>query len=268
VFDHIRTACKACATAFVRIRGGRRVVMLLWLLWAGAISVSGYAQQTQDAPTAAPNGFLSAEPAAGPGPVTADLLPAASSTNPVAGAVHAGPVDDVSGNPSAGVQGEIGALLSLIRDPQLKELHTVYIGEYGTSLFLYAPDVTYYVALFQNKRLWRVISTSNAARADAIFARFSDQSKRLAAGEINVALAAAQQQRYEKQVASMQARLDSLHADLEVEREQSATVNQRQQQVMSETNALRVEQGKSREQLRALRERASQLQRQLEGGLR
>ncbi|WP_175007253.1 DUF2968 domain-containing protein [Burkholderia lata] len=216
--------------------------------------MNGYAQSTLDGLVTVPTGVSSAAP-------LTDQVPA-----------EAGPVTPVANWDGANAlidpQGEIGTLLALLRDPQLKELRTVYHGDYGASLFLYAPSLTYYVALFQNKRLWRVIPTWDTHRAEAIFRRLADQSKRLATSEIEVAIAAARKKRDEQQIALLQARMYRQQADLAVERQQSVIVTQRQRAATAQLNKSRVEQDKAQEQLRVLRERAGQLQHQLEKGLR
>ncbi|MFP3648857.1 DUF2968 domain-containing protein, partial [Paraburkholderia sp. SIMBA_054] len=63
----------------------------------------------------------------------------------------------VSASSSAEVQGNVAELMQMIQDTKLSELRTTYNGSYGASLFFYPRELTYYVALFQNKHFWRVI---------------------------------------------------------------------------------------------------------------
>ncbi|RBB33072.1 DUF2968 domain-containing protein [Burkholderia reimsis] len=163
------------------------------------------------------------------------------------------------------VAGEVGMLQSLIRDPQLKELRTMYHGVYGASLFFYATSLTYYVALFQDGHLWRVVSTANETRAESIFASFADRARQLAANEIGVSVAQAKQQHDAQQIVILEQQMQHLRADLQIEREETEAVRQRQQQAKSQVNELRVQKGQSSEKLRLLRKNVHVLQRTLEG---
>ncbi|MFL6687834.1 DUF2968 domain-containing protein, partial [Paraburkholderia graminis] len=89
-----------------------------------------------------------------------------------------------SGSSSAEVQGNVAELMQMIQDTKLSELRTTYNGSYGASLFFYPRELTYYVALFQNKHFWRVIKSADAGRAEAIYAGFAQQTAQLAEVEI------------------------------------------------------------------------------------
>ncbi|WP_175425827.1 DUF2968 domain-containing protein [Trinickia violacea] len=76
-------------------------------------------------------------------------------------------------------QGNVAQLMQLIRDGQLNELRTTYNGTYGASLFFYAREMTYYIALFQDKHFWRVIQLQDRTRAEAIYASFVQHTAQL-----------------------------------------------------------------------------------------
>lgn len=65
-------------------------------------------------------------------------------------------------------QGNVAELMQMIHDAKLSELRTTYNGSYGASLFFHPREMTYYVALFQDKHFWRVIKSEDMARAEAI----------------------------------------------------------------------------------------------------
>ncbi|MBP0594592.1 DUF2968 domain-containing protein [Paraburkholderia sp. LEh10] len=170
---------------------------------------------------------------------------------------------DASGN----VQGDVADLMQLIHDGGLTELRTTYNGGYGASLFFYAPNMTYYVALFQDKHFWRVIRTSDEARAEAVYAGFARQTAQLAEVEIRRAQLQAQKASIERVIGESQARAQRLQADIEVARTQEAKVADYQRQQQDEAVALREEKEKAQSQLRVLQQQVLLLQRQAEAGL-
>jgi hypothetical protein len=176
---------------------------------------------------------------------------------------------DNSANADAGgsVQGDVADLMQLIHDGGLTEMRTTYNGGYGASLFFHAARMTFYVALFQDKHFWRVIRTSDQARAEAIYAGFARQTAQLADVELRRAQLEAQKASIERVIGESQARAQRLQADIEVARAQEAKVADYQRQKQDETLALREEKDKAQAQLRQLQQQVLQLQRQAEAGL-
>jgi hypothetical protein len=80
--------------------------------------------------------------------------------------------------------GNVAELQQMIRGSDLSELRTTYNGSYGASLLFYGKEMTYYVALFQQKNFWRVIKTQDATRADMIYKDFVRQTLQLSDVEI------------------------------------------------------------------------------------
>ena len=72
--------------------------------------------------------------------------------------------------------GNVAELQQMIRGADLSELRTTYNGSYGASLLFYGKEMTYYVALFQQKNFWRVIKTRDDTRADLIYKDFARQT--------------------------------------------------------------------------------------------
>lgn len=164
-------------------------------------------------------------------------------------------------------QGNVAELMQMIHDAKLSELRTTYNGSYGTSLFFYPQEVTYYVALFQDKHFWRVIKSENVERAEAVYAGFAQQTAQLADAEIRGLQLQAQKAFLEDIIATSQDRAKRLQADLTVARTQQARVDDYQRQTQGKTVTLRAEKERAQAQLLAVQNQVMQLQKQTEFGL-
>jgi uncharacterized phage infection (PIP) family protein YhgE len=205
-------------------------------------------------------------PIAGSRPALGSLTPTPSGAPaPASSAAEVGAADEQASADSS--QGDVAALMQLIHDSQLVELRTTYNGSFGASLFFYPPDMTWYVALFQDKHFWRVIRSQDEARAEAIYANFAKQTERLADVEIRRTQLDAQKAYIERVIAQSEDRARRLQADLNVARTQQAQVNDRQRQMLADATALRSEKARAQDQLRELQRQVKDLQRQTEAGL-
>ena len=187
-----------------------------------------------------------------PQPVAAALRSAASTTPPAT---------------AGDAQGNVAELMEMIHDARLSELRTTYNGSYGASLFFYPQEMTYYVALFQDKHFWRVIKSEDIGRAEAVYAGFVQQTAQLADVEIRRTQLQAQKAYIEDIIALSEDRAKRLQADLDVARTQQAKVNDYQRQTQGEAVALHAEKEKAQAQLRQVQGEVMQLQRQTEFGL-
>jgi hypothetical protein len=224
---------------------------------AGAQSAGEVASATPSisAPVAASAAVLAAASA----PVAA--LPAATTIAPDQSASAATADDTKEG------QGNVAELRRLMRGNELTELRTSYNGSYGASLLLHGDDLTYYIALFQQKNFWRVIKTHDDARAEQIYADFVKKSAQLADVELRRAKLAAQKAYTERQIALQQARADRLQADLDVAHQQQTLFASRQKETREEAAALEMQKRAAQDQLRDLRRQVQSLQRETEQGL-
>lgn len=166
------------------------------------------------------------------------------------------------------VAGNVAILSSLLRERKVSEMRTAYEDVYGVSEFLDISTATYYVALFQNHELWRVISTNQAARADRVFRIFRRQAHELALTALQRVQAEASLARYEREAALANARLDQLRADLQIGQQQQALVQSQQEQTRADVSSLKATQARNQQVLRALRERQTELEHELAAGLR
>ena len=163
--------------------------------------------------------------------------------------------------------GNVAELQQMIRGSDLSELRTTYNGSYGASLLFYGKEMTYYVALFQQKNFWRVIKTQDATRADMIYKDFVRQTLQLSDVEIRRTQLEAQKAFTERMIALSQDRANRLQADLDVAHQQQTIVANQQQQTRAETTALAQQKAAAQDQLRAAQRQVRELQRQLETGL-
>ena len=164
-------------------------------------------------------------------------------------------------------QGNVAELQRLMHGSELSELRTAYNGTYGASLLLHGKDMTYYVALFQQKNFWRVIKTTNEDYAESVYADFTRRSAQLADVEIRRTKLAAQKEYTEALIAAAQARADRLQADLDVAHKQQELAASRQKQAREEAASLQTQKLAAQEQLNAVRQQVHMLQREAEQGL-
>ena len=207
-------------------------------------------------------GSSNSAPVVGTRPAMNTLTP-----QPVATALQTASGAGTAGDTSGDAQGNVAELMQMIHDSQLTELRTTYNGSYGASLFFYPQEMTYYVALFQDKHFWRVIKSQDDGRAEAVYAGFVQQTAQLAEVEIRRTQLQAQKAFIEDVIALSEDRAKRLQADLDVARTQQAKVNDYQRQTQTEAVALRAEKEKAQAQLREVQNQVLQLQRQNESGL-
>ncbi|WP_367352683.1 DUF2968 domain-containing protein [Achromobacter animicus] len=172
------------------------------------------------------------------------------------------PVTPPAPPPAARPASTVSELQSLIQNRQVSELRTAYNGTYGASLLFKPDDLTYYVALFQQKDFWRVIKTKSDKQAEATYRAFVAQSAELAEVDIKRIKMQAENAHAEKLLASRSAELSALQADRTVRVQQEEQVAARQQQSREEATALAEQQKDVREQLRDLQRQIDALQAQ------
>jgi hypothetical protein len=163
--------------------------------------------------------------------------------------------------------GNVAELQQMIRGSDLKELRTTYNGSYGASMLFYPQEMTYYVALFQQKTFWRVIKTGDETRAEMIYKDFARQTVQLSDIEIRRTRLEAQKAFTDRMIALSQDRANRLQADLTVARQQQNIVDNQQQQTRAEATALAQQKSAAQAQLRDAQRQVQELQRQLDSGL-
>jgi Protein of unknown function (DUF2968) len=197
------------------------------------------------------------------GSVAVTSIPAAPAPLPGVAAPSAPTADEAKNSTG----GNVAELQQLIHGTDLTELRTSYNGSYGASLLFRGNELTYYVALFQQKNFWRVVKTADVTRAEAIYADFVRQTVQLSDVEIRRARLEAQKAFTDRMIAQSQDRAARLQADLSVAQAQQAEVANRQKQTRAQAEALDAESAAAQSQLRELQQRVRDLQRQADAGL-
>ena len=201
---------------------------------------------------------------------SADVVSQPGTTTALLTTTQAGQAETTALTPDENRQsaaGNAAELQQMIHGADLSELRTTYNGSYGASLLFYGKEMTYYVALFQQKNFWRVIKTQDATRADMIYKDFARQTLQLSDVEIRRTQLEAQKAFTERMIALSQDRANRLQADLDVAHQQQTIVANQQQQTRAETTALAQQKAAAQDQLRAAQRQVRELQRQLETGL-
>ncbi|WP_237576081.1 DUF2968 domain-containing protein [Mycetohabitans sp. B8] len=165
------------------------------------------------------------------------------------------------------IGGNVAELQRLIHASALTEFRTSYNGSYGASLLFHSKEMTYYIALFQQKNFWRVIKTQDPVRAEAIYADLVRQTVQLSDIEIRRARLEAQKAFTDRMIALSRDRAVRLQTDLNVARAQEAEVTTRQKQTAAQAQALDAQKAAAQTQLRELQRHIRDLQRQTEAGL-
>ncbi|WP_175034508.1 DUF2968 domain-containing protein [Burkholderia lata] len=198
---------------------------------------------------------------------SADATAPAAGTRPAVTSLRGDPAATSVAATDASAQGNVAELTQMLHDGRIVEMRTTYNGSYGASLMFDPREMTYYVALFQDKQLWRVIRSQEKNRAEMVYANFVQQTVQLADIEIRRTELEAQKAFLERVIALQANRAQQLQADLSVARSQQAEVAQRQRSAQEQAQALQVEKRAAQLQLRDLQEQVRQLEKQTETGL-
>ncbi|EDZ99453.1 putative signal peptide protein [Burkholderia sp. H160] len=163
--------------------------------------------------------------------------------------------------------GNVAELQQMIHGSELSELRTTYNGTYGASMMFYGKEMTYYIALFQQKNFWRVIKTQDIVRAELIYKDFVRQTVQLSDVEIRRTQLEAQKAFTQRMIALSQERASRLQADLDIARQQQSIVANQQEQKRAEATELAQQKAAAQDQLRVAQRQVRDLQRQLDSGL-
>jgi hypothetical protein len=202
--------------------------------------------------------------------VNAGVVSQPGTTTALPGTAPAGQAETTALTPDENRQsaaGNVAELQQMIHGSDLSELRTTYNGSYGASMLFYGKEMTYYIALFQQKNFWRVIKTQDVTRADMIYKDFVRQTVQLSDVEIRRTQLEAQKSFTQRMIALSQDRASRLQADLDVARQQQSIVATQQQEKRAEATALAQQKLAAQDQLRAAQRQVRDLQRQLESGL-
>lgn len=165
-------------------------------------------------------------------------------------------------NPAAASPGAVQELQTLIKQHELSELRTTYNGKYGASLLFHPGTLTYYVALFHDGQFWRVAKMTDAARSEALYRDFVEQTVKLSQVEIRRILLDAQNAHIAQLVAANETRLAGLQTDLSIQRQQEAALAQNHQEIAEQAAALDAERNAAQARLTKVQRQIRLLERQ------
>lgn len=159
----------------------------------------------------------------------------------------------------------VAELQQLIQARGVQELRTAYNGRYGASLLFAAENLTYYVALFQQREFWRVFKTTDAALAERMYTQYRQDTVDYAASDLDRIKLQAEVARTEKELNASADQLTVLQNDLAMQRQQEALAVAQREEARREAQALAEQGREARDQLQELQRQIKELERQRAG---
>jgi hypothetical protein len=163
--------------------------------------------------------------------------------------------------------GTVQDLQQRLRNGVVATLRSTRNGNFGAQLFLDRTDGTYFAAMLQQTGFWRVMETSDEARAESAYTAMIKQTEMLSGAELQRAHLDAQRLRLEQEIDEANARKDSLRADLDVAKEQARLSAERERATRTQLDELQVQQRAEQIQLRNLQQQVRQMTRQENSGI-
>lgn len=161
--------------------------------------------------------------------------------------------------------GSLAELKQRLSNQSVRELRTSYSGEYGTTLLMADNAPVFYVALLNQKSLWRVLRFDNLALAERTYAQLSQRSADWAGEEIRLQVLNAQSQALERSKQESEARLAALNTDMQIMQSEQARIVQGRQAAQNQVKASEIERRAYQIQLDKLRRNIRELESQLSG---
>ncbi|AMP16336.1 DUF2968 domain-containing protein [Collimonas pratensis] len=161
--------------------------------------------------------------------------------------------------------GSLAELKQRLSNKSVRELRTSYSGEYGTTLLMADNAPVFYVALLNQKSLWRVLRFDNLALAERSYVQLSQRSADWAGEEIRLQVLNAQSQALERSKQESEARLAALHTDMQIMQSEQARIMQGRQAAQEQVRASEIERRAYQIELDQLRRNIRTLESQLSG---
>jgi len=189
---------------------------------------------------------------------TIEARPASSPPRPVT-PLHAVQVTPSAPNGRAVQLADAADVERMSDNAELKTFHTFRTFDYSVSLLFYPKELKYFVALFQEDRLWRVLSTSDINTAKQLFHHMQDQATRLSDGETRRLQLEAQNEQLKRAIAESEAHAERLRQGLQRTTEQDQAVTSRQHQLRKELAQLEAQRTAAQAQLNKTHRQVHQL---------
>lgn len=168
---------------------------------------------------------------------------------------------------AAALNTTVAELQQLIQARGVQELRTAYNGRYGASLLFASENLTYYVALFQQREFWRVFKTTDASLAERMYSQYRQDTVDYAASDLERIKLQAEVARTEKELNQSADQLTVLQNDLAMQRQQEALAIAQREEARREAQALAEQEREARDQLRELQRQIKELEQQRAGML-
>lgn len=153
-------------------------------------------------------------------------------------------------------------LRRLVEAKALSELRTTYNGQYGASLLFKPDDLTYYVALFQQRQFWRVLKSTDAAKAEELYRGFARQTEELSKVDIDRIRLDAERAHAEVRIQAESAELETLRGNLAYQRQREREVIVAREQARQQARELAAQEQAARERLKTLQQSIQELEAQ------
>ena len=144
---------------------------------------------------------------------------------------------------------EIAEVDAMMTRDALTTLRTLQTFSYVVALLLHRTELSYYITLSQDGRLWRALNAAEFESAEVAFRHFEEQAVRLADIELRRTQLEAQNEHLVAMIEESQVQAERLRADLDNHLEQAQIANNRQQQVRKEVAQLEAQRLASQAQL-------------------
>ncbi|WP_239482883.1 DUF2968 domain-containing protein [Paraburkholderia sp. C35] len=142
---------------------------------------------------------------------------------------------------------------------ELTTFHTFRTFDYSVSLLFYAKELKYYAALFQEDRLWRVLSTSDLNTAKQLFHHMQEQATRLSDGETRRLQLEAQNEQLKRMIDESEAQAERLRQGMQRTAEQNQSMASRQHQLRKDLALLESQRTAAQAQLNKVHRQVHQL---------
>ncbi|ACC73826.1 hypothetical protein Bphy_4717 [Paraburkholderia phymatum STM815] len=189
---------------------------------------------------------------------TIDERPTSQLPRPVT-PLHAVPVTPSAPNGRAVQQADANDVERMANDAELKTFHTFRTFDYSVSLLFYPKELKYYVALFEDDRMWRVLTTSDMNTAKQLFHHMQEQATRLADGETRRLQLEAQNEQLKRLITEAEAHAERLRQGLQRTTEQDQAVTGRQHQLRKDLAQLEAQRTAAQAQLNKAHRQVHQL---------
>jgi hypothetical protein len=147
----------------------------------------------------------------------------------------------------------------MIESEQLVTFHVFRTFDYSVNLLFWPKELKFYVALFQDNRLWRALTTSDLNTSKQVFHHMQDQAARLADGELKRVQLEAQNETLKRAIAESEGQAERLRRGLQRTAVQDQAVNGKQHQLRKELTQLEAQRTAMQAQLNKTHRQVHQL---------